>query len=256
MTKPNFTSINVLIDRSGSMGSLTTDTIGGFNTFLQEQKDTPGEAIFTLCLFDTRYQIVQECVPLAEAVPLNTSTYRPSGGTALLDALGQTINKVGVNLSNMNEEDRPSKVIFLVITDGEENSSTEFAIEKIKEMVTHQRDVYSWEFVFMGANIDSIAAGASLGVSTANSMNYVSNSVGTKGLYATASASLRNYRAGASSKADFFGPADQVPDPSVLATPAVLITPVDLAAQPLVTPPLQAQAVFSPNVDFLNKNPK
>lgn len=226
MTKPNFTSINVIIDRSGSMQHLTNDTIGGFNTFLQEQKEVPGEAVLSLTLFDTVCKSVHDCVPLAQVPKLNKTVYRTGGYTALLDALGTTINNTGARLAAMNEEDRPSKVIFLIVTDGAENSSKEFVAEKIRDMVTHQKEVYSWEFVFMGANIDSIATGTSLGVSAANSLNYSPTSVGTRGLYANVSKGLRSYRAGSSSRADFFNqpPVDvQLShDPGVvdLSTPA------------------------------------
>jgi hypothetical protein len=231
MTKPNFTSINVLIDRSGSMQHLTNDTIGGFNSFLQEQKEVPGEAILSLCLFDTSSQTIHDCLPLALVPDLDKATYRPGGGTALLDALGAVINSTGARLAAMNEEDRPSKVIFLLITDGQENSSTEFAIERIKDMVTHQREVYSWEFVFMGANIDSISAGTSLGISVANSLNYTASSVGTKGLYANVSASLRSYRSGNSSQVDFFNQPPVVVD---IQPPVDVQAPVVNAQTPVV----------------------
>lgn len=221
MTKENFTSINVIIDKSGSMDSLTNDTIGGFNTFLADQKQVPGEAIMTLCLFDTSYRLVYDCKPLADVPPLNSTVYIPSGGTALLDAVGMTIDKVGQKLAAMEEHERPSKVLFLIITDGEENSSKEYALAKVHEMVSHQREKYSWEFVFMGANIDSVSVGASIGVATANAVNYSASSIGTKNLYANISNSTRQYRsAGTPAQVDFFNQDDQniiigVPSPVI-----------------------------------------
>lgn len=203
--KDNFTSINVVIDRSGSMSHLTNDTIGGFNQFLSDQKQQPGEAVLTLCTFSTNYTLVHDCVKLADVPDLCKKTYVASGGTALLDALGTTINSVGSRLAAMPEEERPSKVLFLVITDGEENSSTEFCRDKIKEMIEHQQGVYSWEFVFMGANLDSISEGASIGISKSNTMNYSATPSGTRGLYTDVSKSVTRYRSQGPSKSGFFG---------------------------------------------------
>jgi len=203
--KENFTSINVVIDRSGSMQHLTTDTIGGFNQFLKDQKDVPGEAVLTLCTFSTDYSLVHDCLALADVPELDKTSYKANGGTALLDALGTTINSVGAKLAAMEEDERPSKVIFLVITDGEENSSQEFTKEQIKSMVEHQQDVYKWQFVFMGANIDSMAEGTSLGIAQNNTMDYEATSKGTRGLYTDVSHSLTRYRTRGPSKSGFFG---------------------------------------------------
>lgn len=203
--KENFTSINVIIDRSGSMGHLAKDTIGSFNGFLAEQKAVPGEAVFTLCTFADKHTLVHDFAALSSVPDLNSKSYQPSGGTALLDAMGSTINMVGTKLAAIPEEARPSKVIFLIITDGEENASHEFNRHQIKSMVEHQSSVYSWEFVFMGANIDAIATGAALGVSQQNTLNYDATGVGVRDLYKGVSDSLRTYRGGTSSKSDFFG---------------------------------------------------
>lgn len=226
MTKPNFTSINVLLDRSGSMKSLVKDTIGGFNQFLEDQKATPGEAMFSLGLFDDKFDSVYDAVPLDQVQPLTDKVYFARGYTSLLDAVGTSINALGVKLAAMPEEERPSKVIFLIVTDGKENSSKEFAIEQIKEMASHQRDVYSWEFVFMGANIDSFDTGTSLGFAGANTLNYTASPAGTRRLYKDVSKGLRSYRISAqSSKVNFF---DQDSDQKVDADPvAQAADPVD-----------------------------
>lgn len=222
--KENLTSINVIIDASGSMQGLTKDTIGSFNTFLDEQKAVQGEAIFTLCTFNTDYSLLHDCAVLAGVPSLDPKSYRPNGGTALLDAMGVTMTTVGQKLAAMPETDRPSKVIFLIITDGEENSSTKYTLDQIQSMVAHQREKYSWEFVFMGANIDAISAGTSLSVSASNTLNYDSTSAGTKGLYHTASASLRSYRLQSLPQVDFFSqPVVGAPAPSPTPAPA----PVD-----------------------------
>ncbi len=211
MTKENFTSINVIIDASGSMSGLTHDTISSFNTFLKEQKAFPGEAVFTLCTFNTDYRLVHDFVKIAGVPDLDNVTYRPNGGTALLDAMGTTIDSVGKKLAAMPEEERPSKVIFLIITDGHENSSRNYEAAQIKSMVEHQKDVYSWEFVFMGANIDAIAAGTNLGISMQNTLNYVPSAAGTHDLYKSISSNMNTYRASRSSRADFFNQTQQTP---------------------------------------------
>ena len=211
MTKENFTSINVIVDASSSMAPLTTDTIGSFNTFLKEQKDFPGEAVFTLCTFNTDYRLVHDFVKIASVQDLDAQTYRPGGWTALLDAMGTTIDSVGRKLASMAEEDRPSKVIFLIITDGEENRSHRYTREQIKSMVEHQKDVYSWEFVFMGANIDAITTGTSLGISVQNTLNYAPTAAGTHQLYRSVSENMSSYRASNSSRANFWDQAQQNP---------------------------------------------
>lgn len=226
MTRENFTSVNVIIDRSGSMEGLTHDTIGGFNTFVSDQKNVPGDVSFTLCLFNTDYNVVHDSVPLASVPNLTAETYRANGYTALYDALGATIHNVGVKLAALPEEERPSKVIFLVITDGEDNRSKEYTLEQVRSMVTHQREKYSWEFVFMGANIDAIKAGTSLGVAAVNSVSYSASSIGTRRLYGAVSQSLGSYRVSSNQQVDFFN--QDGADPVDLVNPVDTSTPVDL----------------------------
>lgn len=223
MTKQNFVSINAVIDRSGSMAGLVTDTIGGYNTFLKDQKEVEGEAQLTLCLFNNECTLIHDCMPLNVVPNLSSLTYSPNGGTALLDALGTTIDTVGAKLAAMPEEERPSKVIVLVITDGQENSSKKFTKDQIKAKIEHQRDVYSWEFVFMGANIDAVGEGTSLGISAANSVNYSASSVGTAKLFKSVSENMGTYRSVATSaKVDFFNQTKQglgqASPPSVVTT--------------------------------------
>lgn len=206
--KENFTSINVVLDESGSMAgrdnSLTLETISGINTFLADQKSLPGEAVFTLCTFNSSHRVVHDFVKLGNVNDLSVETYRPSGYTALLDALGTTITNVGQKLAAMKEEDRPSKVLFLVITDGIENASHSFTRDQIRTMVKHQQDVYNWEFVFMGANIDAFAEGASIGVASHNTKGFDASVVGTRGLYADISKGTTAYRSAKSPAAGAF----------------------------------------------------
>jgi hypothetical protein len=205
MTKENFTSINVIIDRSGSMKNLTNETVSGYNQFVSEQKQVPGEAIFTLCLFNTSLHTPYDCVKISDVPELTAEAYNANGYTALLDAVGSTIDTVGIKLAAMPEEERPSKVIFLIITDGQENSSKEYSRSQVQSMIQNQREKYSWEFVFMGANIDVVKEAQSLGIATKNSMRYTASSAGTKGLYSSVGASMRRYRAASTtSKAGFF----------------------------------------------------
>lgn len=231
MTKENFTSINVIVDASSSMAPLTTDTIGSFNTFLKEQKDFPGEAVFTLCTFNTDYRLVHDFVKIASVQDLDDQSYKPGGWTALLDAMGTTIDSVGRKIAAMPEDERPSKVIFLIITDGEENRSRRYTRAQIKSMVEHQQNVYSWEFVFMGANIDAIAAGTDLGISAHNTLNYSADSAGTKQLYRSVSENMSSYRASNSSRADFF---NQTQRGVGSVTPAIL----DANGQPVQGTPI------------------
>jgi len=225
MTKENFTSINVIIDASGSMSHLSHDTIGNFNTFLQEQKAFPGEAVFTLCTFNTDYRLVHDFVKIAGVPSLDAKTYTPMGGTALLDAMGATIDSVGKKLAALPEDERPSKVIFLIITDGHENSSKRFDPAQIKSMVEHQKDVYSWEFVFMGANIDAIATGTNLGISMQNTLNYVPSAAGTQDLYKSISSNTSTYRGSTSSRADFFNQTQHGGITPVVVTTTTTVTP-------------------------------
>ena len=161
----NLTEIVAILDRSGSMIDLTNDTIGGFNTFLKEQQEVTGDAIISTVLFNDSYKLLHDRVDIKKVKPITEKDYIAKGYTALLDAMGKTINDIGLKLSNAAESERPGKVIFFIITDGEENSSREYSQEKVKEMVELQKNTYNWEFIFMGANIDSFSAAASMGIS-------------------------------------------------------------------------------------------
>jgi uncharacterized protein YegL len=202
--KKNFASINVIIDESGSMHPLSADTIGGFNAFLAEQKAFPGEAILTLAKFSHEVSYVYDCVDIKDVAPLSAETYRPNGGTALLDAVGDVITRTGQRLAAMEEEARPDKVVVLIITDGEENRSWRHTKESIKAMIEHQRDKYSWNFVFIGANVDAFHGGTSLGVAGHNAVQYTASTRGTQKLYSSISASTNAYRGGAISLNDAY----------------------------------------------------
>lgn len=190
----NRTSIGVVIDRSGSMESTKNDTIGGFNTFLTDQKALPGEADLTLALFDHEYTLVHDGVKLADVPELTSITYVPRGSTALRDAIGRTVNAMGAKLTSIPEDERPGKVILVIITDGEENFSKEFSADQIRIMLKEQQEKYSWEILYFGANQDAFAVGKVLGLANGASTNYVSNSVGTRALYSSIGDSVSKSR--------------------------------------------------------------
>ncbi len=195
MPNENLTSINVLLDRSGSMGSIRDDVIGGFNAFLKDQQiDAKGEATISLVQFDDRYEENYLHVSLETARPLNEESYVPRGSTALLDAMGRFITDLGSKFKAMSEAERPGRVIVCVFTDGYENASREFNFQRIADMVKEQEDKYNWVFTFLGANIDSFATGGQLGIKGANTANYAGTSRGIRSGYAAVSASIKGAR--------------------------------------------------------------
>ena len=163
--KLDFSDVTVVLDRSGSMQSCRTDAEGGVNAFIEEQKKHPGECAFSLVEFDTEYNFVHKAKPVAEVPPY---TLVPRGGTALLDAVGRAINETGERLAAMKEEDRPSLVVFVIVTDGEENESKEFSRSQIKAMIERQQKDYNWQFTFLGANQDAFAEAGAIGIAPAS----------------------------------------------------------------------------------------
>jgi hypothetical protein len=169
MTRSDLTHIYFLLDRSGSMQSIKTDTEGGFAAFVDEQKKAPGGCRVTLAQFDNEYDVVYADRPLADVPALDL---QPRGSTALLDAMGRTITDAGARLSALPEADRPGTVIVAIMTDGMENASREWTHPAIKALVTQQSDHYGWQFMYMGADQDAIEVGAQLGVAAAASVTY------------------------------------------------------------------------------------
>jgi len=188
MTKPNFIEIVVVLDRSGSMQSVCSDTIGGFNAFVAEQKaNALGEVKLSLYQFDDKYDVVYEGKDIKDVPPLTDKTFVPRGMTALLDATGKTINNLGSRLASMPEIERPSLVVFVILTDGQENASKEFKLDQVKEMIKHQTNRYSWQFVFLGADQNAFQA-EQLGISSNNTYTY--KSVDTTTTYTNLSRSI------------------------------------------------------------------
>jgi len=201
--KQGYTHIAVVLDRSGSMSTCATDTVGGFNAFVEDQKKVPGEATLTLAQFDDVYELVHNGIALKDVPSLD---FHPRGYTALLDAIGKTINDTGAWLSQKPEDQRPERVFFVILTDGAENASREFTREQIFKMIRHQEDAYKWQFIFLGANQDAIKAGAGIGIKMDSALTY--NASNTSEAYRTFSGSLTGART--SGKAAAFTSTDRL----------------------------------------------
>ena len=184
------TEIICVIDRSGSMASIASDAIGGFNTFLADQKTVPGEARITVALFDDKYEVLYANTAISSAEPLTSKTFVPRGGTAMLDAIGRTLNEQGARIKSDAWAD---KVIVCILTDGQENQSREYTAAKVKEMVQHA-EKHGWSFVYLAANQDAFASGAQYGIAAAHTMNFAATAQGTNDAYASMSSVTRSLR--------------------------------------------------------------
>jgi uncharacterized protein YegL len=174
----NLTEIAFVLDRSGSMQPLVEQTISAFNQFLAAQQALPGQARFTLVLFDDIIETPIDALPVAEILPLDSRVYFTRGCTALLDAIGHTIDTLGQRLAKTPEPDRPGKVIVAILTDGLENASRRFSVRDINERIRRQRETYSWEFLFLGANQDAIASAVGMGIQAHTSATFVADADG------------------------------------------------------------------------------
>lgn len=192
---PNLTEIVYIMDRSGSMHHLTCDVVGGFNAFVEEQKKVEGEAMITTILFNTDIETVHNHASLSNVAPMKIEEFQARGMTALMDAVGFTIDAVGKRLSETKEEDRPSKVLFVIMTDGMENASREYDVSHVKEMIEHQQNKYGWEFIFVGAGIDAYAVGNTIGIKSENTMNTRATADGMSAMYCAMSAATTSLRA-------------------------------------------------------------
>jgi hypothetical protein len=190
----NKTDITIILDRSGSMESVKADTIGGFNNFLSEQQKVDGAASLSLVQFDDQYEVVYEDKDIRSAARLTERTFQPRGSTALFDAVGRTINAVGQRLAALPEAERPDSVLLVIMTDGFENASREFTAAQVGEMINHQRGVYKWEFMFIGANQDAVLSAREIGIHADAALTYAANPEGTEIAYSLISDKVRNYR--------------------------------------------------------------
>lgn len=177
------TEVIMLIDKSGSMGRLKDDTIGGFNSFVDSQKDDTKTTLTTV-LFDTNWKILHDGLDVYEVEEMTKKDYITGGGTAMLDAIGETINTVQYRHDDMGDA-KPDNVLFVITTDGEENSSRKFTKAEIERMIKHQTNGHGWEFIFLGANMDAVKEATSIGIDATKSVSYDWTGQGTAALYGT-----------------------------------------------------------------------
>ena len=192
--KKGLSEIIFILDASGSMTNLAADTIGSFNSLIEEQKKDPGETYITTVLFNNYHNVLHNHISVKDVEPITQKDYLTFGTTALLDTVGKTIDNIGERLFNTDECERPEKVIFVIITDGLENSSKEYTKAKVKEMIEHQQSKYSWTFMFLGANMDAVSEGSSLGIDSNYSKTYTASSIGTETLYRAVSKGISNLK--------------------------------------------------------------
>lgn len=192
--KNNATELVFILDRSGSMAGLEKDTIGGFNAMLKKQKEVEGECRITTVLFDSQINILHDRLDIQAIGSLTEKDYQVGGSTALLDAIGSTINKIGNVQKHSSHEHRASKVLFVIITDGEENSSREFPSERVKKMIEHQMKKYNWEFIFLGANIDAVETSKMYGIRPDRTQNYHADAKGVNLNFDVMSKTVASFR--------------------------------------------------------------
>ena len=177
------------------MAGLERDTIGGFNAMLDKQKAQAGECRITTVLFDHRYELLHDRTDIRAVRPITAREYRVGGSTALLDALGKTIHKIATAQKNTSEPFRAKRVMFVIITDGEENASREYAAKEVKEAIQRQKSRYGWEFIFLGANIDAVETAGRFGIDAGRAANYVPDSQGTALNFRAMSETVSAFRA-------------------------------------------------------------
>ncbi len=192
--KKNLTEIVFILDRSGSMAGLEEDTIGGFNAMIEKQKREPGEAYVSTVLFDNHSDVIHDRLEIQKVAPMTRKEYYVRGCTALLDAVGGAIRHIGNVHKYAREEDRPERTLFVITTDGMENASRRYSYEKVKSMITHQKEKYGWEFLFLGANIDAVATAHQFGIGEDRAVNYHCDSKGTALNYEVVSEAIRTVR--------------------------------------------------------------
>ena len=190
----NITELVFILDRSGSMAGLESDTIGGFNAMLAKQRKESGEACVTTVLFDNRYELLHDRIPLTGVADITDRDYYVRGTTALLDAIGMTIHKIVHAHIHTSEAMRPAKTMFVIITDGMENASHEYTADRVRAMIEKEK-TYGWEFIFLGANIDAISAASKIGIQADRAVNYHADSKGTRLNYDVVGEAISNVRA-------------------------------------------------------------
>ena len=193
--KTNITELVFILDKSGSMSGLESDTIGGYNAMIRKQQEESGKARITTVLFSDESEILHDQTDIMEMKPMTKRQYQVGGSTALLDAVGMTIHKIGNAQKYAKEELRADKVMVVITTDGMENSSREYTYEKIRRMIERQKNRYGWEFIFLGADIEAVTAAAKLGIERDRAVNFHSDSQGTTLNYKVISDAVSTVRA-------------------------------------------------------------
>ena len=192
--KQGLTELIFILDRSGSMGGLEADTIGGYNSLLTKQKAIKGECRITTVLFDNVVELLHDRTDLQAVSPLSDTDYTVRGSTALLDAIGSTINKIGNAIKHTAEDYRPEKVLVVIITDGMENASRYYGADQVKRMIKRQQDKYGWEFIFLGANIDAVETAGRYGIRPDRASRYHNDKEGIDLNYGSMSETIVNLR--------------------------------------------------------------
>ena len=198
----NATEILMILDKSSSMDGLRESTIKSINGFIKEQQSVEGECKFTLVVFNERHSTVIERIDMENVKPLTPKSYKPNGITALLDAIGYSVSALGETLKSIKEDDRPDKVLVVIMTDGQENSSHNFRSDEIKKVIQTQENEFNWKFIFLGANQDSFATAENLGLSNVqdNAMNFDASDKGIQRAYICTSNLATSYRSGSDAK--------------------------------------------------------
>ena len=192
--KKNLTEIVFILDRSGSMAGLEDDTIGGFNAMIEKQRKEAGEALVSTVLFDHETEVIHDRVDIRRIEPITRKEYYVRGSTALLDAVGGAIHHIGNVHKYAREEDRPEKTLFVITTDGMENTSHKYSYARLKAMIERQKEKHGWEFLFLGANIDAAREAARFGIGADCAANYHADSEGTNVIYETVSEAITQVR--------------------------------------------------------------
>lgn len=195
--KNNITELVFILDRSGSMSGLESDTIGGFNSMIEKQKKLSGKAYVSTILFDNVSEVIHDRVSLEKVEPMTEKDYYVRGCTALLDAIGGAIHHIGNIHKYARKEDVPERTLFVITTDGMENASRNYDLKTVRKMIERQQEKYGWEFLFIGANIDAVQTAGSFGIAKNRAVNYNADSEGTRVVYESVSNAVSSCRASA-----------------------------------------------------------
>ena len=201
--KNNTTELVFILDRSGSMAGLESDTIGGFNALIEKQRKEDGECYVSTVLFDNVSEVLHDRIPLAKVPKMTEADYTVRGCTALIDAIGDAIRHIGNIHKYARPEDAPAHTMFVITTDGMENASHRYVSDEVKRMIERQKEQYGWEFLFIGANIDAVETAKHIGIGRDRAVNYRADHQGTQVLYETVSTTVGRLRQNAPITADW-----------------------------------------------------